>query len=100
MKPPPKTTGRPGGGGRRRRETIRPYHGTTLSSTPAGYELQRGNVRVKNPDTALLEVSERIYRVSVDPNLEMEMGAKAVTGAPDVADHLALRDLSAARDRI
>src|SRR5258705_12965421 len=45
-----------------------------------------------------LEVAERIDGRAVDPNFEMKVRAGAVTGAADVADHVALGDLLAARD--
>src|SRR5205814_576300 len=74
--------------------------GATLSSTPADYELQRGNDRLENLVTAGLQISEWIYGISVDPDLEVEMGAEAVARAADVADHLALGNLRSCRDRI
>src|SRR5205807_5328074 len=42
-----------------------------------------------------LQIPKRIDGRAVDPNLEMQMRAEAVPRAPDVADHLALRDAAA-----
>src|SRR2546423_1874039 len=46
-----------------------------------------------------LQVAQRIYRVPVDPDLEVQVGAEAVAGAAHVADHLSLGDLGAGRHR-
>ena len=46
-----------------------------------------------------LEVAERVDGRAVDPDLEVEMGPRAVPGAADVSDHLALAHLLAAGDR-
>ena len=45
------------------------------------------------PKLAALEVAERVDRVAVDADLEVEVRAGAVAGAADVADHLALAHL-------
>ena len=42
-----------------------------------------------------LEVAERVHGLAVDAHLEVEVGAEAVAGAADVADHLALSDRGA-----
>src|SRR5205814_1735013 len=81
------------------------------SSTPAGYELQRGNGRVRSLDTGgeaacprtlqkPLQVTQGVDGVPVDPHLEMEVGPEAVARAADVTDHLALRHVLAGRDRV
>src|SRR5262249_7191764 len=46
-----------------------------------------------------LQVAERVDRLAVETDLEMEVRTEAVAGAADVADHLALRDVCAAPDR-
>src|SRR5205085_1533037 len=46
-----------------------------------------------------LEIAEGIYGIAVDSHLEVEVGARAVACAADIADDVALGDLLAARDR-
>src|SRR5215218_696171 len=47
-----------------------------------------------------LEVSHRVHGRAVDPRLEVEVVAEAVTRAADVADHLALLDAGAHRGAV
>src|SRR3954462_14293973 len=68
-------------------------HRCALSPT-TDYRLPTTDSRLPTTDSRL-QITHRINRRAVDPDLEMHVGAEAVAGAADGADHLALADVLA-----
>src|ERR671924_2413556 len=88
------TTGRPGG-------RPAPSGDDSATSEKSARSLWPGNYKGTGCKTGgfvriCLQISEWVHGRAVHPDLEVNVRAEAVPGAPDVTDHLALRDGPAA----